>query len=93
MSSERRPKDEPAFCPFADDAAVTRFGTLTLENGTTCLALHGSLEIPKDRRGLARSRELRAAFEAIVQALEAADLPEQVAEVTKPVERVRNPFA
>ncbi len=93
MPSDRISEDEPAFRPFADDAAVTRLGALSLENGTSRIALHGSLDITKDRRGLVQARALRAALDAIVQALEAADLPEQVAEATKPIGRVSNPFS
>ena len=84
---------EPEFRPFADDAAVRTIGTLTLENGMARIALHGSLDLTRDHEGLARARALRAALDGIVAALEAEDLPEVVADETRTVGRVENPFA
>ncbi len=91
-----RRKQEPGFVPFADDAAVRTLGALAFENGTARIALHGSCDITRDRAGLALARDLARTAEAIVAALEAQDLPEQVAEPEEPGERtesVRNPFA
>lgn len=82
------------FEPFADDAASRTIGGLSLENGTDRIALHGSLDITRDKAGLAQARLLRETCEAIVRALEAADLPEAVAEAEdEPPRTVKNPFA
>ena len=82
------------FEPFADDASVRSIGALSFENGTDRIALHGSLDITRDRTGLAQARRLRETLAAIVTALEAGDLPEAVAEAPEAAPKsVPNPFA
>lgn len=82
------------FDPFADDAAARTVGGLSFENGTARIALHGSLDITRDKAGLAQARILLETCEAIVRALEAADLPEVIEEAEdEPPRTVRNPFA
>ena len=78
--------------PFADDAASVSIGTLTVENGTARVALYGSLDLTRDKPGLAHARALQAVLAAVVQQLEAAhDLPDAVAPA--PAATVPNPFA
>jgi hypothetical protein len=82
------------FHPFADDATSRTIAGFSVENGTERIALHGALDITRDRAGLAQARVLRDTLEAIVQALEGADLPEQVADAEEAEPRtVANPFA
>lgn len=82
------------FEPFADDASVRSLGGLSIENGMDRIAVHGSLDITRDRAGLDAARKLRETFEAITRALEGQDLPEQVAEAPEAAPReVKNPFA
>lgn len=82
------------FEPFADDASVRSLGGLSIENGTDRIAVHGSLDITRDRAGLDAARRLRETFEAIARALEGQDLPERVAEAPEAAPRqVKNPFA
>ncbi|WCS23139.1 hypothetical protein LOK46_18370 [Methylobacterium sp. NMS14P] len=93
-----RPKaespDDRSFVPFADDAGARSFGTLSFENGTDRIALHGSLDLTRDRAGLEQARRLRETLDAIVKALEATDLPDAVAEAPDaPPRTVKNPFA
>ncbi|TXM66672.1 hypothetical protein FV218_20095 [Methylobacterium sp. WL69] len=83
----------PVFRPFADASAVQTIGGLSLENGPDRIAVHGSLDLTRDRAGLDRARTLQAAVNAIVAALAQADLPEAVPETTKSAETVKNPFA
>ena len=83
-----------AFDPFADDASVRSVGALAFENGTDRIALHGALDITRDAAGLATARRLKGTLDAIVSALEAADLPARVAEAPEAAPRsVANPFA
>ena len=93
MPRKPKPKQAPNFQPFADDAAVQTLGDFSVENGTTRIALHGSLDITCDREGLERARKLRTLVEAIVTALEARGLPEVATEETHAPKAVRNPFA
>ncbi|MCJ2095440.1 hypothetical protein MKK67_23480 [Methylobacterium sp. J-072] len=90
--SRRKPKPD-AFEPFADDASVRTIGALSFENGTDRIALHGSLDLTKDKTGLAQARLLQSTLDAIVKALEAGDLPEAVAEAPDEAPKtVANPF-
>ncbi|MDP4026508.1 hypothetical protein Q8W71_28225 [Methylobacterium sp. NEAU 140] len=93
MAKDQDP-DRDGFTPFADDAAVRSVGALSFENGTERIAVHGSLDITRDRSGLAQARLLKRTLDAVVTALEAADLPEAVADAPDaPPRTVRNPFA
>ena len=81
------------FRPFADASAVQTIGGLSLENGRDRIAVHGSLDLTRDRAGLERARALQAAVNAIVAALAQAELPEAVADTANIPETVKNPFA
>lgn len=87
------PPTQQRFAPFADDAAVQTIGGLSLENGRDAIAVHGSLDLTRDRAGLDRARALQAAVTAIVEALAGSDLPETATAETAKPDTVRNPFA
>ncbi|GJD97721.1 hypothetical protein [Methylobacterium iners] len=89
----RAGRTEATFTPFADDAGIRSIGGLSIENGTDRIALHGSLDIGLDRRGLEQVRALKEAVDAIAAALESAELPEAVTEARRPTRTVKNPFA
>ncbi len=78
--------------PFADDAASISIGELTVENGTDRIALYGSLNLTRDKQGLAHARALKALLDQAVQLLEGdKSLPDAV---PPPVaaKTVANPF-
>ena len=78
--------------PFADDAASLSIGKLTIENGTDRLAIYGSLDITRDKPGLAHARALLAVVQQAVRVLETdANLPTAVAPPAQP-RTVANPF-
>ena len=80
------------FTPFADDASSTSIGKLTIENGTDRVALYGSLDLTRDRQGLAHARALKAILDQTVQVLEAQEnLPDAVPAAATP-KTVANPF-
>ena len=80
------------FTPFADDAASTSIGKLTIENGTDRIALYGSLDLTRDRQGLAHAQALKAILDQAVQVMEAqAALPDAVPAAAAP-RSVANPF-
>lgn len=89
----RDDSQEPAFAPFADDAAVRTIGGLSIENGTSTITVHGTLDLSRDRAGLVRAKALKAAVDAIVARLESGPLPDAVAEVPQATETLPNPFA
>ena len=82
----------PDMTPFANDTAAIEIGDLKLENGRDRIACYGSLDLTRDKAGLALARQLHAVLAAVVQALEAdSALPDAV---PPPKKRgtVKNPF-
>ena len=78
--------------PFANDAASTSIGKLTIENGTDRIALYGSIDLTRDKSGLAHAHALKALVDQVVQVLEADHaLPDAVAPPTA-AKTVANPF-
>jgi len=78
--------------PFADDAASISIGELTIENGTDRIALYGSLDLARDKQGLAHARALAALLDQAIQLLEAdKSLPDAVPPPTV-AGTVKNPF-
>ncbi len=79
--------------PFADDSASILIGELTIENGTDRIALYGSLDLTRDKPGLAKARALKALLDEVVRRLEAEkDLPHAVP-ADLPAKSVANPFS
>ncbi|HEV2542385.1 MAG TPA: hypothetical protein VGU70_06445 [Methylobacterium sp.] len=89
----RRKADALPFRPFAEDAGVQTFAGFSIENGTQRIALHGSLDLTRDRDGLRRAKALKSLLDAVVATLEAEDLPESVPEEPQAAVPVRNPFS
>ena len=82
----------PDMTPYANDSAAIEIGDLKLENGRDRIACYGSLDLTRDKAGLALARQLQAMLAAVVQALEAdAALPDTI---PPPKKRgtVKNPF-
>ncbi len=78
--------------PFADDVASISVGELTIENGTDRIALYGSLDLTRDKQGLAHARALKALLDQAVQLLEGDKaLPDAVPPPVA-VGTVNNPF-
>ena len=78
--------------PFADEAASVSIGELTIENGTDRIALYGSLDLARDKQGLAHARALAALLDQAIQILEAdTSLPDAVPPPAVP-KTVKNPF-
>jgi hypothetical protein len=81
-----------ALRPYADDAVSTSIGGLTVENGRDCVTLYGSLDLTRDKQGLAHARALLRLAQDAVIALEAMhDLPDALPPPAKPG-TVKNPF-
>ena len=78
--------------PFADDAASVSIGSLTVENGADRVAIYGSLDLTRDKQGLAHARALKAVLDEAVQHLQAQkDLADAVPSPSAP-KTVPNPF-
>ena len=79
--------------PFADDAASVSIAELTIENGTERIALYGSLDITRDKQGLARARSLVTLLGQAVRHLETVqDLPDTLP-APLAAKSVANPFS
>ena len=82
----------PDMTPYANDSAAIEIGDLKLENGRDRIACYGSLDLTRDKAGLALARQLQGVLAAVVQVLEGdAHLPDTI---PPPKKRgtVKNPF-
>lgn len=81
------------FKPFADDSAVLGIEGISLENGRESIAIHGSVDVRRDKAGLATAKHLRDALAAVVDALEAAgDLPDEAPAPRRSTKTFDQPF-
>ena len=78
--------------PFADDAASLSIGKLTIENGTDRVALYGTLDLTRDKQGLAHARALKALLDQAVQVLEADKALPDAIPAPAAAKTVTNPF-
>ena len=79
--------------PFADDSAAASVGDMRLENGRDRIAIYGSLDVTRDKAGLALAQALRAVLDQVVAVLEADPaLPAALAPPKRPG-TARNPFS
>jgi hypothetical protein len=76
--------------PFKNESDVILIGELNIENRVDRLSIFGSLDITRDKDGLANAKYLQSFINAAVSALESEDLPDQIA-VAKD-DSVKNPF-
>lgn len=80
-----------SFKPFANEADVLEIGNLMLENRLDRITISGDVDLTADQAGLALARRLHAQLAAVVEALEARELPERLP--PPDVKTVDNPFA
>ena len=78
------------FDPYANEADVLEVGNLMLENRVDRITLSGDVDLTADKQGLQDARRLYEALGAIVAALEARELPDQLPPPA--VVTVKNPF-
>jgi hypothetical protein len=79
------------FKPFANEADVVEIGNLMLENRLDRITISGDVDLTADQAGLELARRLHAQLAAVVEALEARELPERLP--PPDVKTVDNPFA
>jgi len=84
------------FEAYANDDEVLNIAgdALTVANGTTCVTVSGTLDIPMDKSGLAAALALKAAVDSIVGTLQRhPNLPEHADQSPPPpAGSVDNPF-
>lgn len=79
------------FKPFANEADVLELDNLMLENRLDRISISGDVDLTADKAGLELARRLHAQLGAVVEALEARELPDRLP--PPDVKTVDNPFA
>lgn len=79
------------FKPYNNESDSIQLGDLTIENRVDRVSIYGSIDLTRDRQGLAAARELKRVLDLTLAELEKTELPDRIA-VAKS-ETVRNPFA
>lgn len=77
--------------PFRNESDCLQIDDLTIENRSDRVSFFGSLDITRDRNGLALARQLREILDLTLRELESVDLPEQITLAAS--RSVKNPFA
>lgn len=80
----------PSIKPFQNEADSIDIGELTVENRLDRIELYGSLQITRDKAGLALAKELKALLDSTVKALQGDDLPDHIP--ITPTDKTDNPF-
>jgi len=76
--------------PFKNESECLQIGSLTVENRVDRVSIFGSVDITRDKVGLAAARELKSILDLTLTELESAELPDKV--TLKPAKTVKNPF-
>ena len=84
-------KKSAGFTPFANEADVMGIGNLMLENRVDRITISGDVDLTADKPGLEQARRLQTLLAAIVTALEARELPDQLP--APEVKTIANPFS
>lgn len=77
--------------PFKNERECLQIGDLTVENRTDRVSIFGSIDITRDKEGLAIARQLKNILDLTLTALEGENLPDRI--TLEPTESVTNPFA
>ena len=76
--------------PFANESDCLQIGGITIENRVDRVSIFGSIDITRDKEGLAVALELKTILDLTLAELERAELPDKV--TLKPVKTLKNPF-
>jgi hypothetical protein len=79
--------------PYANESESFGLGDLTVENRTDRVSIYGSIDLTRDKEGLAHAQTLKSLLEKVIQVLEAdRHLPDKLPP-PEPPDAVKNPFA
>lgn len=79
-----------AIKPFQNEQDSITIGDLTIENRIDQIEVYGSLQITKDKAGLALATKMKALIDSIMKALQNEKLPDHIPEAPK--DKIDNPF-
>jgi len=77
--------------PYKNESESLQLGDLTVENRIDRVSIYGSIDITRDKVGLANAQQLKEVLDLTIVELEKAELPEKIS--LSPVETVDNPYA
>ena len=77
--------------PFKNESECLQIGDLTIENRLDRISIFGSLDITRDKEGLAAAITLKAVLDLTLAKLESTDLPDKI--TLAETDTVENPFA
>ena len=89
--AERMSKGKNRITPFANEVDALAVGGLSIENRVDRISIYGSLDITRDREGLAYAERLKTFIDDMVAAMKGEHLPATIS--IKPPEQISNPFA
>jgi len=84
-------KKATKIAPFANETDSLSIGELTVENRLDRISIYGSIDITRDKEGLALAETLQTLFNDIISSMKEGDLPDKIS--IKPSDSVSNPFA
>lgn len=76
--------------PFANESESIVIGELTVENRLDRVSMYGSIDLTRDKPGLAHAEQLKALLDSVIQELKRKPLPDEI--VTVEAKIVTNPF-
>ncbi|NVN90354.1 MAG: hypothetical protein HXX11_07080 [Desulfuromonadales bacterium] len=76
--------------PFKNESDCLQIDDLTIENRIDRVSLFGSIDITRDKNGLALARQLREILELTLHELEGVELPDRI--TLEAGKSVKNPF-
>ena len=76
--------------PYQNESDSIQIGDLTIENRLDRISIYGSIDLWKDKGGLAATRLLKNIIDQTLAELEKAELPDRIE--VEPAETVENPF-
>jgi len=79
-----------AINPFKNESECLQIGDLNIENRLDRVSIFGSLDITRDKEGLAAAKTLKAVLDLTLAELESAELPDKITLVE--ADSVKNPF-
>jgi len=77
--------------PFKNESECLQIGDLNIENRLDRISIFGSLDITRDKEGLASAKSLKAILDLTLAELESAELPDKI--TLAGTDTVENPFA
>lgn len=76
--------------PFKNESECLQIGDLTIENRLDRVSIFGSLDITRDKEGLAAAKTLKTILDLTIAELESTDLPDKI--TLADTDTVENPF-